>query len=446
MMNGEKMNFRETLKINEKKHLEICNHDCVELAKKFGTPLYVFDEVNIRKIASAFKSTMEKEYGNGGVAYASKAFCTEAIYKIISSEGLYADVVSGGEIYTAIKAGFDTSKMYFHGNNKSEEELVYAVKNNIGTVVVDSLHEMDLLENVCSKLNKKQNVLIRINPGVEAHTHHYVQTAKIDSKFGLLISNGDALTGIKNLLKLKHIKFNGLHCHIGSQIFDKNAFTAAIDTVTDFVKKCNIENIKINELNFGGGFGIYYTDEDPKFTCDDYCGYVSHIAKSLSEAVDRKGIEKPFLMIEPGRAIVGESGLTLYTAGTIKNIKDIRKYVCIDGGMFDNPRYALYKSKYEIVNASKADMKADDTVTIAGKCCESGDLIAENIKLPKNTESGDIIAVLSTGAYNYSMASNYNRNLIPPVVLVNEKFADYIVKPQSYEDLVRNDKTPDWLK
>lgn len=433
------MNYKDTLKINEKGHLEIGGCDTVDLVKKYSTPLYVMDESYIRNVCRAYTKTIKKVYGYGDCAYASKAFCCAAIYTVMQEEGMHVDVVSGGEIYTALKAGFDLKNAHFHGNNKYESELDLAISNGIGTIVVDNLDEIDMIDKICDKYNVKQNVLIRSNPGVEAHTHEYIQTTRIDSKFGFSFKNGDCLEAIKKVIASKNLVFKGLHCHIGSQIFDKNAFALAVDVMTDYIKKLQVEeNIIVDEINLGGGYAVYYTESDPKYNVEQYCEYVETIADALQKAVDSKNIKKPYLMIEPGRSIVGEAGITLYSVGNIKDIKGVKKYLAIDGGMYDNIRPALYDAKYEAILANRANDKNEETVTIAGKCCESGDIIIKDIELPK-ANRGDIVAVFTTGAYCYSMASNYNRNVLPPVIFVNNGKSGYAVKPQTYEDLVRND-------
>lgn len=440
------MHFRQSLRVNSKGHLEIGGVDSLELVQRFGTPLYVMDEKYVREVCRAYSSTLSSLYGNGAIAYASKAFSTKAIYKIVDSEGLSADVVSGGEIYTALSAGFSPEKLYFHGNNKTVFELEYAISSKIGYIVVDSEEEVGLIDVICKRLNVTQKILLRINPGVEAHTHKAVQTATPDSKFGFSISNGQAVSAVKTALSYGNVELCGFHCHIGSQIFEKSAFVVAVDKMTDFIEECrNSFDFTTKVLDLGGGYGIKYTDEDPDFTPEDYAGYVSAIINALNAALKLKKLEKPYLVLEPGRSIVGEAGLTLYSVGAVKDIPSVRKYVSVDGGMFDNPRYALYGSKYAVKVANRPNDVADEVVTIAGKCCESGDVLAVDVSLPR-VSRGDVLAVFSTGAYNYSMSSNYNRNLVPPVVLVCDGKADYIVKPQTYDDLIRNDVVPDRLK
>ncbi|MDE6001358.1 MAG: diaminopimelate decarboxylase [Clostridia bacterium] len=441
------MNERDTLKVNGKGHLEIGGADSLALAEKFGTPLYVFDEAHIRNMMRVYRDTIDKEYGgNGLVLYASKAFSCTAIYAIAKQEGIGVDVVSGGELFTAVKAGFPADKIYMHGNNKLQRELEYALDCKVGTIVVDSFREADILNNLAKQRKVKQNVLIRINPGIEAHTHAFVQTARTDSKFGFSVSDGAAEEMTAHVLAKSNLNLKGYHCHIGSQIFEKQSFVLAANKVMDFMSQVkNKTGFEAEVLNLGGGFGIWYNDEDPKLKLSDYVEYLKCVIDAVKAKAKEHYIKEPYLVIEPGRSIIGEAGVTLYTVGAIKEIPGIRKYIAIDGGMFDNPRYALYQSKYTVLLANRANEERTEKVSVAGKCCESGDLIAVDVPLPK-AESGDIMAVLSTGAYNYSMASNYNRNFIPAAVLVKDGKAEYIIKPQDYEDLVRHDVLPDRLK
>lgn len=441
------MNQRSTLKINADGHLEIGGADAVSLAGKFGTPLYVFDEAYIRKMMCVYRDTLQSRYsGNGLVLYASKAFSCKAVYAIAKSENIGVDVVSGGELYTALSAGFPADKIYMHGNNKLFSELVYAVESGVGTVVLDSLSEADMLDKIAGEKGVKQKVLIRINPGVEAHTHAFVQTARTDSKFGFSVSDGAAAAACKYVLSKKNLALHGYHCHIGSQIFEEEAFKLAAEKVMDFTASVkNSLNFEADTINLGGGFGVWYNDEDPKLKEKDYENYLIALIEAVKSKAVEHGLKLPYLLIEPGRSIVGEAGITLYTVGAIKDIPGIKKYVAVDGGMFDNPRYALYQSKYTAILANRANEKCTEKVSIAGKCCESGDLIGVDMPLPE-VKTGDILAVLTTGAYNYSMASNYNRNAVPPAVLVNDGQAEYIIKPQTYEDIVRNDLIPERLK
>ena len=433
------MNSRQTLKTTQNGILEIGGVTVTELAKKYGTPLYVFDQKYIEDMCNIYSKTLEENYGDGIILYASKAFSCKEIYRIINKMNIGADAVSSGEIYTAKSTGFPMQKICFHGNNKTFAELNYAIDAGVGLIVIDAFTEADILDEICANKGIFQDVLIRVNPGVEAHTHHFIQTAKIDSKFGFSLSNGQATEIIKHVLTKKHLNLKGLHCHIGSQIFENKSFILAVDKMTDYYKQIKDElNYEFDTLNMGGGFGIWYAEGDAKKTCNQYAEYIKNICEKLKDDIKNKNLKKPFLIFEPGRSIVGEAGITLYTAGRIKEIKDLKKYVAIDGGMFDNPRFALYQAKYTVVAAEKMNENPTEKYTLAGKCCESGDIIAEDCMLPPIKE-GDLIAVLSTGAYNYSMASNYNRNFIPPVVMVKNGQSRYVVKPQTFEDLTRND-------
>lgn len=433
------MNQRETLKINNNGNLEIGHVECSKLAKEYGTPLYVFDKSYIENMCKTYGDTLRKEYGDGLICYASKAFSCKDIYRTVNSCGIGADVVSGGELYTALSVDFPMNKICFHGNNKTFDELKFAVENKVGYIVIDSYTEAQTLNEICVNTEVVQDVLIRINPGVEAHTHEFIQTATVDSKFGFSIASGEAEEIIRFVSKMANLNLVGLHCHIGSQIFEMQSFALAVEKMTDFYRYIkDTLSLEFDVLNLGGGFGIYYSEGDAVKTCDEYAEYIKTISRALKSAVLEKNIKKPFLILEPGRSIVGEAGITLYTAGNIKKIRNVKNYVAVDGGMFDNPRFALYQAKYTVVAANKMLKPKTETYTIAGKCCESGDIIAKDCLLPE-IQPGDLIAVLSTGAYNYSMASNYNRNFIPPVVMVKDGESYYAVKPQTFEDLTRND-------
>lgn len=416
----------------ENHRLKIGGCDAAELAKQYGTPLYVFDVNYAVKTAKAYVDVLKREYPESTVCYASKAFCCTAIYNLFAPLGLGADVVSGGELFTALKGGMDPKKIYFHGNNKSESEVEYAIKSGVGYFVVDSLYELNLIEK---HAKTPQNVLFRVNPGVEAHTHRFIQTTTPDSKFGFSIADGTAEKVILSAQKYKNINFVGIACHIGSQIFEPQSFEIAIDKMADFIVRLNSLGITVERLDLGGGFGVHYIDDDKPLTPEQY---MAGSAKYLAEAVKSRGIKKPHLIFEPGRSIVGEAGVTLYTVGAIKTIKGIKTYAAVDGGMFENPRVSLYDARYTAVVADRADAKPDTLYSIAGKCCESGDVLIDGIMLPE-LKSGDIMATFTTGAYHYSMASNYNRNFVPPVVAVKDGKSAYMVKPQTYEDLVRND-------
>ncbi len=427
----------ENLNVNEKGHLTIGGCDTVELAKQYGTPLYVLDENKIRKTCRSYVESFKKYYdGNGMPLYASKALSCKEICRIIDQENLGLDVVSGGEIYTALQAGYPMEKVHFHGNNKTADEIKFALDSKVGKFVVDNLYELKLLNDIAQEKNVVANISFRIKPGVDAHTHDFIMTGQIDSKFGFALETGEAYQAVKEAIKHDNVKLTELHCHIGSQIFDIDPFEAAAEIMIDFIAKIRNElGVVISELNLGGGFGIKYTEHDEPVPYEKYMEKVSVTVKSKCA---EHNIDVPYICIEPGRSIVGEAGITLYTVGGKKEIPDIRTYLSVDGGMTDNIRYALYQSDYTVVNASKADKEPDETVTVAGRCCESGDLIQENIKVA-NPEVGDIIAVLSTGAYNYSMASNYNRVPKPAMVMVNNGESRLIIKRETYEDIVKND-------
>lgn len=437
------MNTRKTLYV-EKNNLFIGKFSAAELVEKFGTPLYVMDAEYLAEVCDAFSETMEKSYSHGAVAFASKAFATVATSKLIQKHGLWFDSVSGGELYLLNKAGVDKGHIIFHGNAKTEREIEEAVDLGIKYFAIDSFSEIERVDKYAGEKGIKQEVIVRVNPGVSAHTYAAVQTATPLSKFGFGI-DGNAFDVIKYIRTKRNLVFKGLHFHIGSQIYEHSSYESAIEITLDFVKKLNDAGVEVETLDFGGGYGIYYTDEDPKFTPKRYAYTLKNICLKLSEQCALKGIKEPFLIVEPGRSIVGEAGVTLYTVNAIKDFPGIKKYVAVDGGMFENPRHALYGSQYSASVANRAGEGQTDIVTIAGKCCESGDIISKDIPLQK-AEVGDIIAVFSTGAYNYSMASNYNFNAVPPVVLVDGDKADYIVKPQSYEDLLRRDVTPSWVE
>lgn len=431
------MFVNECLNVNEKGHLTIGGCDTVELAKEYGTPLYILDENTIRNTCKSYVKSFEKFYnGNGMPLYASKALSCKELCRIANQEGLGLDVVSGGEIYTAVQAGFPMEKTHFHGNNKTAGEIELALNSGVGKFVVDNIYELELLNKIAGELGKKANISFRIKPGVDAHTHNFIRTGQIDSKFGFALETGEAFEAVKKAGEYENINLTELHCHIGSQIFDIDPFVTAAEIMMDFIGKIKKElGVTISELNLGGGFGIMYTSADEPVPYENYMEKVSVAVKAKAE---ENNVDVPYIFIEPGRSIVGEAGITLYTVGGMKEIPNIRTYVSIDGGMTDNIRYALYQSDYTVVNASKANEEATQTVTVAGKCCETGDLIQENTKVAPVTV-GDTLAVLSTGAYNYSMSSNYNRVPRPAIVMVKDGQSRVIVKRESYEDIVRND-------
>ena len=406
------------------------------LVKEYGTPLYVLDEDTVRNNIRNFKKSLDENYEKGMVLYASKALNCLELCRIANDEGIGLDCVSAGEIYTALTAGFPANKIYFHGNNKTEDELIYAIDNNIGVIIVDNYYELDAIEEIAKQKGKKVKVMFRIKPGIDAHTHDFIRTGQIDSKFGFALENGEAYSAVKATLDKENLKLIGLHCHIGSQIFDDQPFMEAARVMMKFYKQIKDEfSIELDQLNLGGGFAIKYLETDEHIGYDTY---MKEVATIINDFCKENDLKVPMILIEPGRSVVGAAGITLYKCGSIKEIKHIRNYVAIDGGMGDNPRYALYESDYEVLIANKLNEKADYKATVAGKCCESGDLIQENVVMPK-PEKGDIVAVLSTGAYNYSMASNYNRIPRPAMVMLKDKKSRVIIKRETFEDLVRND-------
>jgi diaminopimelate decarboxylase len=429
--------FYGTCRINELNHLEIGGCDTIELVKEFGTPLYVMDENHIRENCRLYINNLRKLHENSEVIYAGKAFLTMEMCKLIEEEGLGLDVVSGGELYTAIKSGFPAKKIYFHGNNKSYAELEMAVEYGVGRIIVDNFYELELLRDIAKKYQgKKIKIMLRLTPGIEAHTHDYIKTGQLDSKFGFGMENGHALMAVENALSIKGFKLTGFHCHIGSQIFEQEPFKDAAEVMIQFAKTVNKKyEFKTKEIDFGGGFGIKYTEKDKPLAVKDY---ITILVESVKESCKKHDISIPKILIEPGRAIVGEAGTTLYTIGAIKNIPGVRKYVSVDGGMSDNIRPALYGAQYMALIANKANCPKEETVSIAGKCCESGDMLIWDIDLPK-IAPGDILAVFSTGAYHYSMASNYNMIPKPAVVFVKNKAARIVVRRQTYEDLINNE-------
>ena len=427
----------DCLSVNEKGHLTISGCDTVELAEQYGTALYVMSEDKIRDTCRRYKSSFDKYYeGNGAPIYASKAFSCKEICRIVTSEGLELEVVSGGELYTALAAGVDAKIIHFQGNNKSVQELEYAIDSGVGDIVVDNISELRRIEKLAEKKGVIVRISMRIKPGIDAHTHEFIRTGQIDSKFGFALETGEAFEAVREVVLSEYVDLIGLHCHIGSQIFDKSPFVLAAQVMLQFYHKIYVElGKKLHHLNLGGGFGIKYKNADAAVPYEDY---MSDVSAAVHAACAEFSLEIPRIYIEPGRSIVGEAGITLYTIGDIKTIPDIRTYVAVDGGMFENPRYALYQSDYTCVIANRASEPAVFRATIAGKCCESGDLIQVGTKI-QTPQIGDTLAVLSTGAYNYSMASNYNRNPRPACVMVTNGTSRVVIKAETYADLIRND-------
>lgn len=432
---GEHMNFDIKDGIL---YFDGCN--TLELAKEYKTPLYIMSETAIVEKCQEIKSSFLDKYKNTRAAYAAKAFLTIGMCKIIEREGLCLDVVSGGELYTAIKADFPAEKIEFNGNNKSIEELEMAIDYGIGRIIVDGLDELDLIEKICKEKGKKTNILYRITPGVRSDSHDYIVTGKKDSKFGIPLYNNIIYPAIEKAIKSEYVDFLGFHFHVGSQLHDNTSHLSALDITLNLIKEA-MQRFEFNlkELNIGGGFGIRYTDSDNK---KPYSYFLDPMMEKIQKFSNEMNIQRPEVVIEPGRSIVGEAGITLYTIGTIKDIPGIRKYVSVDGGMTDNIRPALYQAVYEGMVANKASLPKNETVTIGGKCCESGDILIKDIKVA-SPERGDIFAIFSTGAYGYTMASNYNRNQIPAVVLVKDGKSQIMVRRQSYDDLIINDLIPE---
>lgn len=423
----------DNISVNEKGHLTFAGFDTVELAEKYGTPLYIMDENKIRQHVREYKTAMAEFLPEGSVPeFASKAFSCKQIYRIMAEEGIDIDAVSCGEIYTAFSAGFPMEHCYFHGNNKTDADIRFAIEKGVGCFVIDNEDEMYALNEIAGEMGVKQKALLRVTPGIDPHTHKKISTGSEESKFGNSIKTGQALEITKKLLSLENIELCGFHCHIGSQIFESEPFATASEMMLEFIcevkKECGFEP---QMLNLGGGFGVRYTENDPEI---DYPEKIREVAEILKAQCEAFGVKMPKILMEPGRSLVADAGLTLYTVGSVKEIEGYKNYVSIDGGMTDNPRYTLYESPYTLVLASRAEDEKDFVATVAGRCCESGDLIQEDVAMPR-PKRGEILAVLTTGAYNYSMASNYNRVPRPPVVMLSNK-GDYLaVKRETLEDI-----------
>ena len=423
------------------KNLTIGGCDTVELVEKYGSPLYVIDEATLRAICNDFKNAF-KSYPHTRMMYASKALCTSAITKLLDSEGFGFDTVSIGEIYTVLNSGVSLSKVLFNGNNKTEEELDFAIKNNIGRISVDNFLEVKLISKIAGRYNKHVDVLLRITPGIECHTHEYIQTGQLDSKFGFDLSQLDEV--IKDITQNhNNITIRGLHAHIGSQIFEPQCFHDEIDVLIQEISRVEAKfGIKFDEINIGGGLGVKYTEKDKPPSVNEIADV---IIASLEKHIEKYNIEPPTLYIEPGRSIISTSGVTLYTIGSMKQVPNMTKYVTVDGGVSDNPRPSMYQAEYCADVANKMNETEKEVVTIAGRFCESGDILIKDINLPI-METGDILCVYNTGAYNYSMASNYNRVEKPAMVLVNNAQSDIIIKRESLEDIIAHDVIPNRLK
>lgn len=423
----------DNITVNKENHLCFAGFDTVALAEKYGTPLMLMDENKIRQHINEYKTAFKKYFPVGSAPeFASKAFSCKQIYRIMQSEGMNIDAVSCGEIYTAKAAGFDLSHCYFHGNNKTDSDISFAIDSGVGYFVIDSFEEIKALNLIAKEKGIIQKALLRITPGIDTHTHQKISTGNVDSKFGFAVKTGMADDAVNAVLKAQNIKLCGFHCHIGSQIFESDPFVLACDLMLDFIYHIKEAfGFAAEILNLGGGFGVKYIDSHPTLDLDRKIG---EVAAAINKKCADLGIKVPKIAMEPGRSIVADAGMTLYTVGSVKEIKGYKNYVSIDGGMTDNPRFALYESPYTVMSASRANDTADFTATVAGRCCESGDIIQNNVLMPK-PQRNDILAVLTTGAYNYSMASNYNRVPRPAVVMLSDK-GDYLaVKRETVEDI-----------
>ena len=423
----------DNVSVNEKGHLTFAGLDTVELAQKYGTPLYLMDENKIRQHVRTYKNAMKKYMPEGSLPeFASKAFSCKQIYRIMAEEGIDIDAVSCGEIYTASSAGFPMDKCFFHGTNKADSDIYFAMEKGVGFFVLDNEEEIDAVNRIAKEKGIAQKVLLRVTPGIDPHTHKKISTGSVESKFGIAIETGQALKAVGKILDCENLELCGFHCHIGSQIFESEPFNTASLMMLEFIADVrDVYGYTAEMLNLGGGFGVRYVESDPVI---DYGEKIKEVSEKLELQCEELGLSVPKIMMEPGRSLVADAGMTLYTVGNVKEIIGYKNYISIDGGMTDNPRYTLYESDYTVVLASRADAPKNFVATISGRCCESGDLIQEDVEIAKPVR-GEILAVLTTGAYNYSMASNYNRVPRPPVVMIKDG-ADYIaVKRETFEDI-----------
>ncbi len=422
---------------NEKGHLTFAGRDTVSLAEKYGTPLYLMDEEKIREKVRIYKNAMSKYLPSGSEPeFASKAFSCRAIYRIMKQENMNVDVVSKGEIFTAFSASFPMENVFFHGNNKTDDDIAFAMEKGVGCFVVDGMEELYAIDSEAKKRGTTQKILLRITPGIDPHTHKKISTGSVESKFGIPIGE-DAFFAVGEALKLQNVKLAGFHCHVGSQIFECEPFLNACDIMFKFLADVKEKfGFEAKVLNLGGGFGVRYTKDDPIIDLEQK---IAEVGAKVKECCEKFQFTPPSIMMEPGRSIVADAGLTLYSVGSVKEIEGYQNYVSVDGGMTDNPRYTLYESPYTVALASRINDECNFTATIAGRCCESGDLIQENVKLPK-PERNEILAVFTTGAYNYSMASNYNRVPRPPVVMLTKDGEYTAVKRETLEEIIALDE------
>ena len=429
--------LHSNITIGENSHLYFAGVDTVELAKKYGTPLIIIDEKRIRERCREYVNSLKEHFTETSMPlFASKSLSFKEIYRIIASENMGCDIVSPGELYTAYSAGFPMKNAYFHGNNKTDEDVAFAMECGLGYFVVDGMEELNCVDAEAGKRGIKQKILLRLTPGIDPHTHKKISTGGVDSKFGSAIATGDAEKIVKAALDKKNLQLDGFHCHVGSQIFDIEPFTLAADIIFTFAAEMRDKyGFIAKKINLGGGFGVRYVESDPEISITKN---IAEIAMHIKEKCAQLDYSLPDILLEPGRSIVADAGLTLYTVGSVKEIEGFRNYVSVDGGMTDNPRYTLYQSEYTFIIANKSDHETDFECTIGGRCCESGDLLGEGVKIAKPVR-GDKLAVLVTGAYNYSMSSNYNRITKPPVVIIKDGKERIAVKKQTFEDLTSLD-------
>ena len=423
--------------VGENGHLLFAGTDTVSIAEKYGTPVFLLDDTRVRMRIREYKEAMARNFGEGSVPlFASKSLSFKEIYRIMAEEGIGTDIVSSGELFTAVCAGFPMERAFFHGNNKTDFDIEYAIEHRIGYFIVDSMEELSMIDEYADKAGIRQKILLRLTPGIDPHTHKKISTGGVDSKFGSAIETGLAEKMTKAALSKMNVELCGFHCHIGSQIFDIEPYITAADIMLGFIAQMKeAYGFTAKILNLGGGFGVRYVESDPEI---NITANIDAIGAHVRAVCKEKGLRLPTVYMEPGRSIVADAGMTLYTVGSVKEIEGFKNYVSIDGGMTDNPRYTLYQSSYTICLANRANEEADFVCTIGGRCCESGDLIQENVVLPK-PKRGDILAVLVTGAYNYSMASNYNRVTRPPVVILKDGADKLAVRRERFEDLVACD-------
>lgn len=429
----------ENLSVNSDGILTFANRNPRDLINKYGSPLYVMDEFRIRRNMRVYKTALESVFGqNCDVLYASKACAFKEMYRIAKSEGIGVDVVSAGEIYTVFSAGFPMQRAYFHGNNKTSDEIELAIDCGVGYFVCDHIDELGAINQIASRKRTTQKVLIRITPGIDAHTFSAVSTGKIDSKFGNAIETGSAEKTVRYALSLGNVELCGFHCHVGSQVFDSECFFKCADIMIKFIADMkNKLGYTASELDLGGGYGVRYLESDPII---DVAANIKEVGAHVKAAIEKYALPMPKILLEPGRSIVADAGLTLYTVGNIKKIPNYKNYASVDGSMADNPRYALYKAPYTVLCPEKMNEGHCLSFSVVGKCCESGDILQENVLLPQSLRMGDLLAVLTTGAYNYSMSSNYNRIAKPPVVMLRANGSDeVVVRRETLLDLLRND-------